>query len=225
MMLEKLLGSKLRAKLLGWLFTHTDERFYVRQLESLIGEDATNLSRELARLASLGILTMQVEGRQKYFQANHQCPIFTELAGLAVKTTGLANVLAGQLETIEDKITVSFVYGSQAGGQASALSDVDVMIVGEVTFGEIVSLMSPLQDRLGREINPTVYPVAEFRRKHSQKNHFLQTVLKSPKIFLIGDENELKRLASKRLAGRPRHKQTGNRRPAQRSQRRRSPGI
>src|SRR4030066_110319 len=87
-MLETLLGSKLRAKVLGWLFSHPDERYFVRQLTALVKEDSTNVSRELARLEKTGILVSTTEGRQKYYQANRQSPLFSELKNLAQKISG-----------------------------------------------------------------------------------------------------------------------------------------
>lgn len=87
-MLDKLIGSGLRVKLLGWLFTHHDERYFVRQLTGLLREDSTNISRELARLEKLGILTCEKEGRQKYYQANPRCPIFNELQGARRENRG-----------------------------------------------------------------------------------------------------------------------------------------
>ena len=74
------------------------------------------------------------------------------------------------------------------------------MVIGEASFGEIVSRLQPAQKTLGREINPTVYAPGEFRRKVRRGNHFLSTVLESKKLFVIGDERELARMAAKRLA-------------------------
>ena len=96
-MLETLLGSKLRAKVLGWLFSHPDERYYVRQLTSLVEEDSTNVSRELARLEKIGILVSTTRGNQKYYQANRESPVFDELHGLMIKTAGIADVLRSAL--------------------------------------------------------------------------------------------------------------------------------
>lgn len=81
-MLETLLGSKLRAKVLGWLFSHPDERYFVRQLTALVKGDSTNVSRELARLGKTGILISTTEGKQKYYQANRKSPVFNELKAL-----------------------------------------------------------------------------------------------------------------------------------------------
>jgi hypothetical protein len=113
-MLAKLFGSRLRGKLIGWMFTHTDERFYVRQLQSLLQEDATNLSRELSRLATLGLLTRTAEGKQKYYQANAESPVFSELHGLAIKTVGVADVLRSALEAISGRIRVAFIYTARS---------------------------------------------------------------------------------------------------------------
>jgi uncharacterized protein len=194
-MLAGLLGSRLRAKVLGWLFSHTDERYFGRQLEELLREDSTNVSRELARLAKMGILTCQTEGRQKYYQANKSCPVFTELRGLILKTAGLADVLRMALKPLSKKIKVAFVYGSFALDSAKADSDVDLMVIGSCDFGEIVDAVGKAQDKLGREVNPSIYPVDEFQKKVAAEHHFLKTVLAGSKIFLIGDEHELEGLA------------------------------
>jgi predicted nucleotidyltransferase len=194
-MLDKLFGSKLRARLLIWLFLHTDERYFVRQLKVLLKEDVANISRELSRLADMGILTCQTEGRQKYYQANKNCPVFTELRGLVLKTAGLADVLRRALKPLSKKIKAAFVFGSFAANSARAGSDVDLLVIGSCGFGEVAAAVGKAQDKLGREVNPSVYPTDEFRKKAAAGHHFIKTVLAGPKIFLIGNENELERLA------------------------------
>lgn len=201
-MLGELLGSGLRAKIIGWLFTHPDEEFFVRQLESLLDEDSTNLSRELARLQRLGVLVCQARGRQKHYRANPACPIYAELRGVASKTAGLADILRQLLEPLSAKVVVAFVYGSQATGTSQAASDVDLMVVGKVGFGEVVAALQPAQEKLGREINPTVYSTAEFHAKLVAGHHFVKSVMEGPKVFVIGDDGELARLGEKRLARR-----------------------
>ncbi len=184
--------------MLGWLFTHPDERYFVRQLTTLLGEDSTNVSRELARLEKTGVLILTTEGKQKYYQANKGSPVFNELHGLIVKTAGVADVLRMALAPAMERIKVAFIFGSIASRTEERTSDIDMMVIGETTFSEIVSLISPAQRTLGREINPVVYPASEFKQKIQENHHFLKTVLESDKIFLIGDEHELARLAEKR---------------------------
>jgi predicted nucleotidyltransferase len=195
--LDTLLGSKLRAKVLGWLFTHSDERYFVRQLTALVEEDSTNVSRELARLERNGILISTVEGKQKYYQANRQSPLFNELHGIIVKTVGVADVLRSALAPSIGKIKVAFIFGSIAGGDERRRSDIDVMIVGRISSEDVVSLLSGAEEKLGREVNPVVYPITEFKQKAREDHHFVKTVLEGEKIFLIGDEHELGKLIPK----------------------------
>jgi uncharacterized protein len=193
-LLPDLLGSNLRAKVLGWLFTHADERFFVRQLTALLDLDSANLSRELARLEKMGLLVSTTSGKQKYYQANQKSPIFNELHSLMVKTVGVADILHTALNPSSQQVKVAFIFGSMASRTEDRASDIDVMIIGDITFSDIVDLFSPAEKTLHREINPVVYPVEEFQQKLKSDHHFVKSVLEGEKIFLIGDENELGRL-------------------------------
>jgi uncharacterized protein len=194
-MLETIFGSKLRVKVLGWLYTHPDERYFVRQLTGLLGEDSTNVSRELMRLDKAGILVSAKEGKQKYYQANRKSPVYDELHGLIVKTTGVVDVLRLALAPYTGCIKVAFIFGSIASGNETKTSDIDIMVVGAISFGDVVSLLSSSEEKLGREINPVVYPIAEFKQKVRDNQHFVKAMIDSEKLFLIGDEDELARLA------------------------------
>ena len=190
-MLTDLFGSRLRARIISWLFTHPDERFFPKGLADLLDEDSSNVTRELARLAELGILACQLIGRQKFYQADHACPVYEELKGLVVKTSGVADVLRNALAPLAERIGVAFIYGSFASGKQNLESDIDLMVIGNISFAEVVSATGAKQLKLGREINPTVYPEAEFISKMRDGHHFLTSVMNGPKIFLIGDEHEL----------------------------------
>ena len=194
-MLETILGSKLRSRVLGWLFTHPDERYFVRQLTSLLKEDSTNVSRELIRLEKTGVLVSTKEGKQKYYQANRKSPIYNELHGLIVKTTGVADALRSALAPLADRIMVAFIFGSIASGNENRRSDIDMIIIGEISFGDVSSLLHEAEEQLGREINQVVYSQQEFNTRVAQQQNFVTNVLNNEKIFIIGDEYELKRLA------------------------------
>ena len=193
-MLEKLFGSRLRAKAIGWLFTHPDDHFFVRQLSERLGEDSTNLSRELAKLEKLGFLTSCVEGRQKYYQANKRSPMFEELKGLAVKTTGLADHLRKALQPLTKQIRVAFIHGSFARREATAESDVDLILVGSLSSRDAAACLSRTGTKLGREVNYVVYDPKEFQRKAKERHHFITEILKAPKIYLIGSDDALKEI-------------------------------
>ena len=197
-----ILFGKVRRAILSVLFGHTDEAFYLRQIVRTTGFGLGPVQRELKQLAESGIIRRTVSGRQVYFQANTDSPIFPELNSLIVKTGGLVDTLRNALAPMAGQLKVAFIYGSIARGEEGPRSDIDLLVVGNVAFEDIVANLQAAQKSLDREVNPTVYPLDEFKAKMRANHYFLASVLKGSKIYLIGDENELIRLASKRLARR-----------------------
>ena len=194
------LFGKTRQAVLSLLYSHSDETFYVRQIVRAAGGGVGGVQRELKELSDAGIIRRIVQGRQVYYQANPQCPVFDELKGLINKTMGIAATLKAALQPIADRIRIAAIYGSVARNEEQRGSDVDLLVVGNVGFGEIVSALNPAQKKINREINPTVYPVDEFRKKIKEGHHFLESILNEEMLFLLGDHRELARLAKKRLA-------------------------
>jgi predicted nucleotidyltransferase len=184
--LDKIFGSKTRAKLLGWFFTHTDEEFFVRQLAPILKEDPTNLSREMAKLETLGILTSLRQGNLKQFRVNKGGSLFPELRGLVLKTTGIAGQIKAELESIEG-IRLAFIYGSFAKGAETADSDVDLFVVGKISLDALDTVLQRLEKKLGRTINYVVYNRKEFDEKVTSRDGFVTDVLKGEKIVLTGE--------------------------------------
>jgi predicted nucleotidyltransferase len=111
------------------------------------------------------------------------------------KTFGLVEVLRTALAPLLPAVRVAFVYGSIAKGTEHAGSDVDLMLVGDaINYGILLSALAPVEQVLGRTINPTPYTLEDFRKRQREQQHFLMRVLEQPKLFLIGDENDLRRL-------------------------------
>ena len=198
--LSAALFGKTRRVVLSLLYGHADEAFYIRYIVRVAGAGHGAVQRELRQLSNAGVIQRTVRGRQVYYQANQKCPVFTELKSLIIKTAGIGDILKDALAPLVDRINVAFIYGSMAQGKESKGSDVDIMVVGNVTFGDIVGRFGPAQEMLGREINPTVYPLAEFQSKVAAGHHFLKEVLAKDKVYLIGDEHELERVAGEWLA-------------------------
>ena len=192
--LSAALFGRTRRALLALLYGHPDEAYYLRQLARWGGLGLGAVQREVKRLTEVGILRRTVRGHQVYFQANPECPVFAELKGLVVKTAGAADALREALTPLAGRIKVAFIYGSIARLQQKNASDVDLMVVGEVSFGEVVSALRAAQELLHREINPAVYSPAEFQSKLRARHHFLSSVLRNEKVFVVGDEHELARL-------------------------------
>lgn len=198
----RLLLGKGRLAILALLFGRPEERFYLRQIVRASGYGLGPVQRELKLLTENGILRRSVQGRQVYFQADSESPIYPDLKSLLTKTAGIGGTLRDSLAPLAARIKAAFIYGSVARGEERAGSDIDLLVVGEATFVEVVAALQGAQKALGREINPTVYPPDEFRAKVEGKHYFLSSVLEGPKIFLMGDERELAGMAEKRLAHR-----------------------
>ena len=163
-----------------------DESFYLRQLVRETGAGNGAVQREVKQLSDAGLIVRKAGGNLVFYQANRKSPVFAELRGLLLKTVGVRYVLREALASLKNRIQVAFVYGSIAAQRDRADSDIDLMIVGDATFEEVVSTLSNAGKRLRREINPTIYPAREFRSKLESGNHFLTSVLQSKKFFVLG---------------------------------------
>ncbi len=193
-MADNTLGSalfgKTRQALLNLFFTNTDSSFYLRQVAQIIDGGMGAVQRELANLTHAGILIRKTQGRQVYFRLNKSCPIYSELMSLVKKTTGLAGLIKNALEPLKNQITIAFIYGSFARTYQTPDSDVDLLLIGNMVFAEIIETLQPVQRTLQREINPTVYSVDEFKSKLKNGNHFLTSITRTEKLFVIGTEDE-----------------------------------
>ena len=180
-----LLGQS-RSAVLGALFLRPEVALHVRELARLTGVSPGSLHRDLRALAEMGLLIRQETGRQVYYRANQQCPVYPELTGLLRKTAGLVDVLRDALAPLADQIEQAFVYGSMARGDEHAQSDVDLMVIGKVEFTDTVLALTAAQTTLRREINPTVLSRAEFERKLQDADGFVAQVWCAAKLWVVG---------------------------------------
>lgn len=182
-----------RQGVLAVLLLDPEGRWYRTRLALHLGVSPSSLQRDLEALTVAGILIRREEGRQVYYQANRDCPIFPELQSILVKTAGIRDLIADALEPLRERILVAFVHGSIARGEEVASSDVDLMVIGEATSFELAGALQPVRERLARPVNPTWYRAEEFGARVARRDHFLRTVLDEPKLFVIGGADELER--------------------------------
>lgn len=190
----QLLGQT-RSAVLTALLMHPEQAVHVRQLARMTGASAGSLHRELRMLADLGLLARREQGRQVLYQANAAHPVFKDLAALLRKTSGVADVLRATLAPLGDAVALAFVYGSVAAGTEGPRSDVDVLLLGPLSFADAVRALAPTAAVLGREVNPTSMPLADFARKWREGDGFVSGVVAGPRIWLKGDEHGFAELA------------------------------
>jgi predicted nucleotidyltransferase len=214
--LGAVLLGKTRGAVLGLLFGRPDEEFHVRQIARLTGATLGPVQRELKLLAQIDVLHCREVGHQLLYSANQASPVHQELRSFVVKTVGLVDVLRAAMKPLSAQVRAAFVFGSFAQGRQQEASDVDVMVIGDVSLAAVAKALTEAQRRLSREINPTIYRPAEFAAKLREGHHFLNAVMDGPKLFLIGGPIELSRLAEERLVALAQNQSPGDRRPARR---------
>jgi len=195
-MIDKLFSSKARVEILKLFLFNPDNRFYQRQISSLTRQPIRGVQRELEKFHKIGLIKGSAEGNRIYYKVNKDCPIFQELKSIMFKSVGIAESLKSSLKG--DDIRVAFIYGSYARGEEALSSDIDMMIVGAISSKHLSGVLSKVKKELIREINYVVFSPEEFRKKIGQKDHFLNSVLKGRKIFIVGDNNELKKIIGSR---------------------------
>lgn len=193
--LQALFTSQARLAVLQLLVLNAPNQYYLRQIAALARQPVRAVQRELARLEAVGLVMAIPEGNRKYYHANRESPVFADLRALLVKTIGLGDVLRNQLASGESEIALAFLFGSYARSTDSGSSDIDLMIVGSISGRTLARLLAPARAALGREINSVVMTPSEFHQKAATQNNFLVTVLQEPKIYLIGGEDDSRRLA------------------------------
>lgn len=174
--------------------------FYQRELVDLSGERLFLIQRGLTRLIRAGIVDRTSRGNRVYYRANQSHPAFQDLKAVILKTVGVGDTLRAQLDRVSDRVKVAFIYGSVARGDETTSSDIDLMVIGVLSGREFASVFSPVKNMLNREINPSIYTPAEFRKKVRERHPFVTNVLKEPKLFLLGDERDLKAILGRRSA-------------------------
>ena len=173
-----------------------DKSFFVRQIARETGISSVGaVQRELETMATFGLISRSTLGNQVFYQANREHPAYAELHSLIAKTLGILQQLRSALAPLATKISVAFVYGSIAAGEEKAGSDVDLMVIGDVTLDEVLQRLAPAERAIGRPINPTVYSLSEFKSKLHAGNHFLNSVMRGKNKFLIGDADDLRKVA------------------------------
>jgi predicted nucleotidyltransferase len=190
--LANALFPKVRQRVLAVLFGTPDSSFYANEVIALAQSGTGAVQRELLALSEAGLLLVSKQGNQKHYQANACAPVFAELRGLVLKTMGLADVIRTALAPLAAQINIAFIYGSVARQQDTAHSDVDVMIVSSnLGYGEVFGALETAAVSLSRKVNPTLYTPDDWAKRIEQDSAFISRVLQQPKIWLIGNKEQL----------------------------------
>ncbi|HSX20802.1 MAG TPA: nucleotidyltransferase domain-containing protein [Gammaproteobacteria bacterium] len=193
--LSNVLFSKARQHVLAVLYGQPDRNFHTNEIIRLTHSGTGAVQRELAALSGAGLITVKACGNQKHYGANRMSPLFSELRGIVLKTFGLADVLREELAAVASQIDIAFIYGSIAKQEDTVNSDIDLMLISDtLTYADLFNLLQKAEAQLGRSINPTFYSASDWKQKIKASNNFVMQTIKQPKIFLLGNEDELIKL-------------------------------
>lgn len=194
----ELFAGRALITLLRLFFLHPSRDFYQRELVALTGERLFLIQSALKRLTRAGILGQLSRGNRIYYRVDSSHPAHEQLKALVLKTVGVGDRLRTHLLGMRDKVRVAFLYGSVARGDEQATSDIDIMLIGDLSSRQTATALVPVKRFVNREINPSVYSPSEFRKRYQERHPFIREVVRGPKIFLLGDEDELKAILSRR---------------------------
>lgn len=188
---ELLFPNQYRRKVLVLLLTNPNKSLHLRELARLTAASPGTLKKELDALTAVGLLLVCKVGNQTQFRANTEHPVYPELLALIHKTIGLHDVIAAALEPLGELVEAAFVFGSVASATETSRSDVDLLLIGNATFGQVINALYDAQTTLGREINPKVMTRQEWQEKRTQGNVFMAEILNKPKVFVVGTAHDL----------------------------------
>jgi uncharacterized protein len=193
-LLAEILSSKIRSEIFRLLFGVNEEALHMREIERRSGLSIGTIQQEVKKLLRLTLIIERKDGNRIYYKANKEHPLYAEIRSLVLKTVGLVDFFQKALKP-NPNIKLGFIFGSIALHEEKAKSDVDLMIIGDIGMRQLTGLLSGVSGQIGREINPHILSIKEFLKRKNGKDHFLIQVLESPKLFIVGNENELTELA------------------------------
>jgi len=172
------LRSKISQKLLSYLFLNEDSTLYLNQIKRKFDFDKRNLNKKLKELCSKGILESEVIGNQKYYSLNKNHPLYNEYKKLVLKSFGLEELLETSFKNYEE-IEKAYVFGSYANNNMDVTSDIDLLIVGDVSLKLVNKIIIDIQENYDREINPVIMSKEEFINRKKNNDSFIKSVLKN----------------------------------------------
>ena len=192
-MLAEILSSRIRVEIFRLLFGSDNASLHMREIERKSGFTIGTVQRELRKLVKLDLIKKTKDGNRTYYQANKENPIYQDISNIVQKTVGSIFLLKEALSQ-STAIEFAFIFGSFAAGKENSHSDIDLMVIGDLGLRNVVSLLSGISEKTGREINPQVISKLEFINRINLNDHFISNVINTDKIFIIGTKDEFTKL-------------------------------
>ena len=189
-MLEDIVVSKARVKLLDVFLANPREIYHVRGLVRKTGEEINAVRRELAHMEAVGILKKEPRGNRLYYWPDSSYSLYSELLAIITKESGLGEQIVKNRNRI-GKISFCVFSRKFVERRERRTEEIDVLIVGDIVMAELSVLVRQEEEKRKKEINYTVMTNEEFNFRKKRRDPFLLGILESGKVMVIGDEEEL----------------------------------
>jgi predicted nucleotidyltransferase len=181
------LFSPPQSKVLEWLFGQPERWYHIQELIRLTSLASASLQREIKRLHGAGLVVEERLGNLRRVKANPESPIYVDLTNLVRKTLGAVPAINQALQPISERLQLALIFGSVAKGTEHVGSDIDLLLVSaDVQLSEVLALLLPFEDKLGRRIEVKLYTPAEFNARRGEEGSVVQRILAGRVELLYG---------------------------------------
>lgn len=190
-MLDTLFTST-KQKVLTLFFCHPEKRYLLSEIIDRAKVGSGSVQREVQRLTASQLINLHQQGREKYYQANPDSPLFNELRSLFEKTRGGEQLILQALKPLESQLKLALIYGSYAKQTDHANSDIDLLLISDnLTLEEVFAALEPAEKQLERQINPTLYTTDEFKNRREKGQSFITRLLAGTYKLLKGHPDDI----------------------------------
>ncbi|MBN1982076.1 MAG: nucleotidyltransferase domain-containing protein [Chitinivibrionales bacterium] len=186
--------TKNRAALLRLFYTNPDQSYYMQEIGRILNKKPGYFQRTLNKMVDEGILISELRANARYFKVNKDYPLYEELKSIVFKTVGVLGSIREVMQKLGN-VEYCYIYGSYAKGKETSLSDIDLVVIGDVDEDKFIKGLDKLEQLLKREVNYKLYTMIEFRRAKKKREPFLMEILQDRKIMVIGEEGELRKVS------------------------------
>lgn len=189
-MLEDVIISRVRVKILTLFLSRPGEIFHVREIVRQTKEEINAIRRELFHLEKCGMVSKEPRANRLYYSFRKDYPLYYELLELVAKTTGLGGAILKNRNKL-GKAKFIMISGSFIRNSRRRSADVDLLAVGNLVIPQLALLIKEEEARKSTEINYTVMTEEEFNFRKRRHDPFILEVLSGPRTMVVGDEEEL----------------------------------
>ncbi len=189
-MLEYIITSKTRRKVLGLFFHNLDATYYLRNIVRLVNEEVNAVKRELDILVEGKVLKREQRLNKVFYSLNPQYVFYDDFVRIFAKMTPFAGDVYKKMKVLGK---VKYIALSHAFIRKASIpqEEIYILFVGVIVLPEVSEIIKKEEEVFGRDINFTVMTEDELQYRKKNNDPFIWNFLKQPKVMLFGNEDGL----------------------------------